>query len=267
MHTPDTAEVTSLAAEVAALLPQRHNTGWTVSPASVAACPAARLSDGPRHFLLATDGGRTTLLTGTPHTAEVSLTVAGSAPAAVASAALRSLLPRIDGAVDAPPTKQPHRLAYLAEVDTRLRELGTLSQQFDRADNTTGLAWQCHDATVSFTLRGACATGAVSFAGGLEALERFLAPFLPPHPGPGRVRAAVQRGCGGVARRVVAAYPHAVECDADGFVRFADADGGPLQGWVMPRDVNGPVGPRTPVTAGIIGVGVDLVLSALPTIT
>ncbi|GHG13825.1 hypothetical protein ACFFSH_31110 [Streptomyces filamentosus] len=267
MDTPDAAEVMSLAAEVAALLPRRHNADWTVSPVSAAARPAARLSDGPRHFLLATDNGHTTLTTGTPHTADVSLTVAGTAPAVVASAALRSLLPRIDGGVDSPTAKQPHRLAYLAEVDTRLRELGTPTEQFDRADNTTGLAWRFDDASVSFTLHGACVTGAVSFAGGLESLERFLAPFLPPHPGPGRVRATVQRGCGGVARRIVAAYPHAVEADADGLARFADADGGPLQGWVMPRDVNGPVGPRTPVTAGVIGAGVDLVLSALPTIT
>ncbi|MFE9138009.1 hypothetical protein [Streptomyces sp. NPDC007355] len=252
----------SLAAEVAALLPRRHNAGWTLSPASAGARPVARLNNGPRHFLLVTDSGHTTL-----HAADVSLTVAGSAPAAVASAALRSLLPRIDGAVDASPAKQPHRLVYLAEVDTRLRELGTLAQHFGRADNTTRLAWQYGDATVSFTLHGACATGSVSFAGGLETLERFLAPFLPPHPGPGRVRAAPPRGCGGVARRIVAAYPHAVEADTDGLVRFEDADGGPLQGWVMPRNVNGSVGPMTPVTAGIIGAGVDLVLSALPTIT
>lgn len=267
MQTPDSAEAMSLAAEVAALLPRRHNAGWTLSPASVSARPAAHLSNGPRHFLLATDRVRTMLATGTPHTADVSLTVACSAPAAVASAVLRSLLPRIDSAIDPPPAKRLHRLEYLAEIDARLRELDASTRQFDRADNTTGLAWKYSDASVSFTLHGACATGSVSFAGGLGALERFLAPFLPPHPGPGRVRASPQRGCGGVARRIVAAYPHAVESDGDGLVRFTDADGGPLHGWVMPRDPNGPVGPRTPVTAGVIGAGVDLVLSALPTVT
>ncbi|MFJ6437854.1 hypothetical protein [Streptomyces sp. NPDC091416] len=267
MRTSDSARAMSLAAEVAALLPARHGAGWTFAPAPAAARPAARLSNGPRHLLLTPDGGRTMLATGTPDTADVSLTVAGSTPAAVAGAALRTLLPRIDHALDPPPARRSHRLHYLAEVAARLRELGASPTQFERADHTTALAWQLGDAAVHFSLHGTRPTGTVGFAGRLGVIEQFLAPFLPPHPGPGRVRATAHRGCGGVARRVMAAYAHAVESDADGLVRFTDSDGGPLQGWVMPRDVNGPTGPRTPVTAGVTGVGVDLILSALPTLT
>lgn len=267
MHTP----TTTLAADVAALLPKRLHTEWTVSAAHREGHPdhpATRLADGQRRFLLLlTDSGHTTLTAPAP-AADTSLTVEGSAPTAVAGAALRSLLPRIDRDIIrlSPPRQRQHRLQRLAEIDDLLRELGTSAERFERADDTTGLSWQCGDAFVSFTLRGTSATGSVSFRGGLGALERFLAPFLPPHPGPGRVRTSPLRGCGGVARRVVAAFPHAVEADEDGLVRFADADGGPLQGWVMPRDINSPTGPTTPVTAGVCGAGIDLMLSALPTL-
>ncbi|MGW1615681.1 hypothetical protein ACWCQZ_40785 [Streptomyces sp. NPDC002285] len=265
---PALAEAMALASEVAALLPRRHNGAWSVSPASLGIHPAGLLSNGPRCFLLITDDGRTTLVTRTPlHTAESALTITGSAPAALASAALRSLLPRIDIAVHPSPAEQQlHRMHRLSEIRARLCELGADAQQFTRADSTAGLSWQFGDAFVRFTLHGTSATGTVSFAGGLGAVEQFLAPFLPPHPGPGRVQTRPPRGCGGVARRVVAAFPHAVESDQDGLVRFSDADGGPLQGWVTPRDVNGPAGPRTRVMAGVIGVGVDLALAALPAI-
>ncbi|MFJ8752058.1 hypothetical protein ACIREO_22415 [Streptomyces sp. NPDC102441] len=270
MHTTPLAS-TALAADVAALLPKRHQDEWTVSSAvrkEHPDHPATRLANGQRRFLLLlTDSGHTTLTAPAP-AADTSLTVAGSAPAAVAGAALRSLLPRIDHDIIrlSPPRQRQHRLQYLAEIDSRLRELGTSAQRFDRADDTTGLSWQCGDASVNFTLRGTSATGSVTFRGSLGTLECFLAPFLPPHPGPGRVRTSPLRGCGGVARRVVAAFPHAVEADEDGLVQFADADGGPLRGWVMPRDINGPTGPTTPVSAGICGAGVDLMLAALPTI-
>ncbi|WP_330351697.1 hypothetical protein [Streptomyces sp. NBC_00582] len=257
---------TALAAEVAALLPKRHQAEWTVTTATRKehpGPPATHLANGPRRFLLLlTDSGHTTLTA-----ADTSLTVESRAPTAVAGAALRSLLPRIDRDIIrlSPPRQRQHRLQHLAEIHELLRELGTSAERFERADDTTGLSWQCGDASVSFTLRGTSATGSVSFRGGLGALERFLAPFLPPHPGPGRVRTHPLRGCGGVARRIVAAFPHAVEADEDGLVRFSDTDGGPLQGWVMPRDINGPTGPTTPVTAGVGGAGIDLMLSVLPT--
>lgn len=258
---------TTLAADVAALLPKRHQGEWTVSTATREDHPATRLANGQRRFhLLLTDTGNTTLTAAAP-ASDTSLTVVGSAPTAVAGAALRSLLPRIDRHIIrlAPPQQRQHRLHHLTEIDALIRELGTSAERFDQADDTTGLSWQCGDASVSFALRGTSATGSVGFSGGLGALERFLAPFLPPHPGPARVRTSPPRGCGGVARRILATFPHAVEADEDGLVRFSDADGGPLQGWVMPHDINGPTGPRTPVTAGVCGVGLDLMLSALPT--
>jgi hypothetical protein len=268
MHTPTTA----LAADVAALLPKRLHTEWTASAAHREGHPdhpATRLADGQRRFLLLlTDSGHT-MLTAPAPAADISLTVADSTPTAVAGAALRSLLPRIERDIIrlSPPRQRQHRLQHLAEISGLLHELGTATQRVDRADDTTSLSWRCGNAAVNFTLRGTSATGSVSFRGGLGALERFLAPFLPPHPGPGRGRTSPLRGCGGVARRIVAAFPHAVEADADGLVRFADEDGGPLQGWVVPRDINGPTGPTTPVTAGVCGAGIDLMLSALPTIT
>ncbi|MER5985626.1 hypothetical protein [Streptomyces sp. NPDC001787] len=261
---------TSLAAEVAALLPKRHQDEWTVRTAARQDhpdYPAARLANGQRRFLiLLTDSGNTTLTAAAP-ASDTSLAVAGSAPTAVAGAALRSLLPRIDRHIIrlSPPQQQQHRLQHLSEIDALLRELGTPAVRFDQADEATGLSWQCGNASVRFVLRGTSPTGSVSFSGGLGALERFLPPFLPPHPGPGHVRSRPPRGCGGAARRIVATFPHTVEADEDGHVRFSDADGGPLQGWVMPHDINGPTGPTTPVRAGVCGVGIDLMLSALPT--
>ena len=82
MHTP----TTTLAADVAALLPKRLHTEWTVSTAHREGHPdhpATRLADGQRRFLLLlTDSGRTTL-TAPALAADTSLTVDGSAPTAV----------------------------------------------------------------------------------------------------------------------------------------------------------------------------------------
>ncbi|ATM24547.1 hypothetical protein SMD44_p10048 (plasmid) [Streptomyces alboflavus] len=256
---------TSLAFDVAALLPARRDVAWTVSAASrTGTAPAARLTNGQRHLTVMTDNGHTTLTARlSAHDSAAQLTIAGTAPTTAASAVLRSLLPRLDHHIArrSPAQRHLHHTRCAAEIRTRLGELGVTVQQFDRADRTTGLSWQYGDADVTYTLHRATGTGLVSFRGNLAALETFLTPFLPPHPGPGRAPSRPPRGCGSAARRLVAAFPHAVQADADGLTHFTDSDGGPLQGWITPHKVNAPAGPTTPVTAGICGVGIDLLLS------
>ncbi|MFI5868523.1 hypothetical protein, partial [Streptomyces sp. NPDC051546] len=197
-----------------------------------------------------------------------SLTIEGTAPTAVASAAMRSLLPRIDHHLNSWPglRQRQVRRQHLSEIKALLRARDIAVREFNRPGDIIGLSWQHGDTTMTVTLHALSATGTLSLRGNLAALERVIVPFLPPCPGPGRVRSRPPHGCGGVARRLLASFPHAVEADQDGLVRFADTDGGPLQGWVMPRTVNSPASPLTPVTAGICGAGIDLMLSALSTI-
>lgn len=264
--------VLALAREVAARLPVRAGTAWTVEPYRAwwtAQHPAARLVHGRRALVLVARSWDTQigwqLPDREPTRPDVTLTHVAAGP--IAHEVLRQVLPVLDdqaAATETDPTRARHVL--LAEIATVLRAQGAAT--YVRAGllvNTGTVTWGSGGVRYSATLHGSNPVCDVQFTGPVRAVERVVVHFLPAAPGGRRPRFPVGEVRGRLPRRLagfLAPYT-AIEQTEHGGIAFGPETG--PYGYAAPAaDPVARVRDTTPASVDIHGVGVDLLLSLAP---
>ncbi|MER6109302.1 hypothetical protein [Streptomyces hirsutus] len=270
--------VHTLAAQVAALLPARAGTPWTVEPYApwwTARHPGVRLVQGKRALILVRNGHAWTTQLGwqlpdrEPYGPDVTLNT--TAPAAVAREILRLVLPVLDdeaaGRAAAGGPRVMGRLELLNEIGHTLRLQGVAT--YNRAGllaDTSTLAWTAPSGVrYSVTLHGTNPVGHVQIDGPVRAVEKAVTCFLPAVPSgrpqaPAGVRGRLQRRMAAVLARHTT-----VEQTEQGGLAFATGPGPGPYGYAAPaRDAQARAHDTTPASVDVHGVGVDFLISLAP---
>ncbi|MER6616347.1 hypothetical protein [Streptomyces xantholiticus] len=270
LSTTTASPALSLAARVAALLPARAGSPWTVEPYAAwwtARYPAARLVQGRRALVLAARTWDTEIgwqLPGREPT-RPDLRLETMAPARVAREVLRLVLPVVDDeAAAALEDVSRARLELLYEIGNAMRAQGAAT--YERGGllrNTSTVTWSSSGLRYSATLHGSNPACDVQLEGPLRAVERAVAHFLPEAA---RGRPTVPAGIRGRLERrmaqVLARHGHVEQLEQKGLAFGAGP--GPY-GHVAPAlDPAARAHDITPASVDIHGVGVDFLVSLAP---
>ncbi|MGY1502973.1 hypothetical protein ACW4TU_41465 [Streptomyces sp. QTS52] len=180
----------TLAEHVAALLPARAGSPWTVelySPWWTARHPGVRLVQGERALILVANGYAWTTeigwqLPGREPT-RPDFTLKTSRPDAVAREILRLVLPVLDDEAAAREDVSRARLELLYEIGNAVRAQGAAT--YERGGllvNTSTVTWSSSGLRYSATLHGFSPACDVQIEGPVRAVERAVARFLPGKP-------------------------------------------------------------------------------------
>ncbi|MFI8206653.1 hypothetical protein [Streptomyces sp. NPDC085937] len=262
-----------LAEQVAAMLPTRAGTPWTVEPYNAwwtARHPAARLVQGDRALVLVPRPWDTQvgwqLPDREPYRPDV--TLHALAPGRIAREVLRLVLPVADDEAARTRTGDPAaaRIQLLAEIGTAMRAQGAAT--YERGGllrNTSTVTWTSSGVRYSATLHGTNPVADVQIEGPVRAVERATAYFLPDAPSqtPRRpVRDAVR---GRMQRRMAAFLTQYVEVEQteQGGLAFGTRPG--PYGYAAPaQDPAARVRDTSPASVEIHGVGVDFLAALAP---
>ncbi|MDH6629386.1 hypothetical protein M2271_007222 [Streptomyces sp. LBL] len=206
----------TLAGRVAALLPERSGTPWTVEPCTAwwtVRYPAARLVQGDRALVLVARTWDTQIGWQLPdrEPTRPDLHLESMSPAVIAREALRLVLPVLDDEAAGHAAKDgPHvmgRLELLNEIGHAMRLHGAATyNRIGLLVNSSTLAWGAPSgARYSVTLHGTNPVADVQIQGPVRAVEKAVTYFLPPaaderHEVP-RVRGRLQRRLAAVLAR------------------------------------------------------------------
>lgn len=278
MKTTVTAPVRSacpaqtLAARVAALLPEQAGLPWIVEPYGAwwSTRPAARLVQGGRALILVaypwnTDIGWQ-LPDREPYRADLRLDRMN--PTVIAREVLRLVLPVLDdkaaGCAGQDGPRVMGRLELLNEIGHAMRLQGAATyNRIGLLADTSILAWGAPSgARYSVTMHGTNPVADVQIEGPVRAVERAISHFLP-EPMEGR---QVPHGIRGRLQRRIAAflsrYAH-LEQTEQGGLAFGTRPG--LYGYVAPAlDPAARAHDTIPASADIHGIGVDFLVSLAP---
>jgi hypothetical protein len=267
---PATCRAQTLAGHVAALLPARAGSPWTVelyAPWWTARYPAARLVQGPRALVLVARTWETEIGWQLPDREPYrpDLRIERMAPEPVAREVLRLVLPALDD--EAARTREDGsraRLELLYEIGNAMRAQGAAT--YERAGllvNTSGVVWSSSGLRYSATLHGTNPVCDVQIQGPVRAIERAVAHFLPEAA---QGRPVVPAGIRGRLERrmaqVLARHGHVEQSEQKGLAFGAGP--GPY-GYVAPSlDPAARAHDTTPASVDIHGVGVDFLVSLAP---
>ncbi|GHH22386.1 hypothetical protein [Streptomyces lanatus] len=265
----------TLAERVAALLPARAGSPWTVEPYApwwTARHPAARLVQGKRALVLVANGHAWTTEIGwqlpdrEPYRPD--LTLATTAPAAVAREILRLVLPVVDDeeAVYAREDDTARvRLELLYEIGTAMRAQGAAT--YERGGllvNTSTVTWSSSGLRSSATLHGSNVLCDVQIEGPVRAVERAVARFLPGKPLEPKTW-PMRDVRGRLPRRMAAFLAQYVDVEQtdQGGIAFGSRPG--AYGYAAPAaDSAARVRDTTPASVDLHAVGVDFLASLAP---
>lgn len=258
----------TLAEHVAALLPERAGTPWTVEPYKpwwTARHPGVRLVQGARALVLVARPWETDIGWQLPgrEPYQPDLTLEALAPARVARDVLRLVLPVLDDEA-ARASLVPGRLELLNEIGSAIRAQGAAT--YNRAGllaNTNTLSWGSSGVRYSVTLSGTNPVADVQIQGPVHAVERAVAHFLPMAV-PGR---PVPRVRGRLQRRMAAFLARYVDLEQTDAGGLAFGTGPGPYGYVVPAlDTATRAHDGSPASVDLHGVGVDFLVSLAPTL-
>ncbi|QOV40221.1 hypothetical protein IM697_18540 [Streptomyces ferrugineus] len=260
----------TLAEHVAALLPARAGSPWTVEPCSpwwTARYPGARLVQGERALVLVARTWDTEIGWQLPdrEPTRPDVCLDHLAPAAIAREVLRLVLPVVDDeAARRLEDGARARRALLYEIGNAMRAQGVAT--YERAGllvNTSGVTWSSSGCRYSATLHGTNPVADVQIQGPVRAVERAVAHFLPEAASGSRVVPAGIRGR--LERRmaqVLARHGHVEQLEQKG---LAFGSGSGPYGHVAPAfDPAARAHDTTPASVDLHAVGVDFLVSLAP---
>lgn len=263
----------TLAGRVAALLPQRAGTPWTVEPYTAwwSLRPTARLVQGDRALVLVSRAWDTEIAWQLPdrEPTRPDLKLESLSPAVIAREALRLVLPVLDdeaagrAAKDGP--RVMGRLELLNEIGHAMRLQGAATyNRIGLLADTSTLAWCAPSgARYSVTLHGTNPVADVQIQGPVRAVEKALPCFLPGEAtgrptAPAGVRGRLQRRLAAVLARHVD-----VEQTDQGGLAFGTRPG--PYGYAAPAlDPVARAHDTTPASVDLHGVGADFLISLAP---
>ncbi|MFB7403309.1 hypothetical protein ACFCZR_24350 [Streptomyces rubiginosohelvolus] len=270
-----------LAAKVAALLPERAGTPWTVTPGTAwwSTRPTARLTQGVRTLVLVAHTWRTDVAWELPDRQpyEPDVRLDRFAPQPIADAVLRLVLPVLDdeiaGRATRPAPGTAPRLALLGEIGHAVRMQGLATH--DRAGylvNTSTLTWGTPSGLrYSVTVHGENPACHVQIQGPVRVLERAVGHLFPAPPTetPRRPLEGVR---GRLQRRLAAHLAQFTDVEQldDGGLAFGAGTAGARgpYGYAAPAaDPAARVRHESPAAVDVHGVGADLLISLAPHLT
>ncbi|MGV9509370.1 hypothetical protein ACWDQZ_27595 [Streptomyces tendae] len=266
----------TLAAGLAALLPERAGHPWTVEPEPYKAWwslrPTARLVQGDRALILVAHAWRTEVAWQLPgrEPYRPDLRTDHISPKTVAREVLRLVLPVLDdeaagrSAADGP--RVMGRLELLNEIGHAMRLQGAATyNRIGLLADTSTLAWAAPSgARYSVTLHGRNPVAHVQIQGPVRAVEKAVTHFLPPaadgRPEIPRVRGRLQRRLAATLAR------HGqVEQTEQGGLAFTTGTGPGPYGYATPAsDPQARAHDTTPASVDLHGVGADFLISLAP---
>ncbi|MEU1275647.1 hypothetical protein [Streptomyces sp. NPDC005799] len=265
-----TCPAQTLAKHVAALLPERAGSRWTVEPYTAwwtVRYPAARLVQGTRALVLVARTWDTEIGWQLPdrEPTRPDLRIDRTAPDVIAREVLRLVLPVVDD--EAARTLEDGsraRLELLYEIGNAMRAQGAAT--YERAGllvNTSGITWSSSGSRYSATLHGTNPVADVQIQGPVRAVERAVAHFLPEAEAgrpsvPAGIRGRLERRMA----QVLARHGHVEQIEEKG---LAFGTGPGPYGHVAPApDPAARAHDTTPASVDIHGVGVDFLVSLAP---
>ncbi|MEV8344624.1 hypothetical protein [Streptomyces niveus] len=263
----------TLAEHVAALLPSRAGSPWTVEPYSpwwTARHPGVRLVQGKRALVLVANGHAWTTQIGwqlpdrEPYRPD--FTFQSTRPDVVAREILRLVLPVLDDEAAKPSEDVSRaRLELLYEIGTAMRAQGAAT--YERGGllvNTSTITWSSSGLRYSATLHGSNPLCDVQIEGPVRAVERAVARFLP--GGPLEPKQWPVRDVRGRLPRRLAAFLAqyvGVEQTDQGGIAFGSRPG--VYGYAAPAaDPAARVRDTAPASVELHAVGVDFLASLAP---
>ncbi|WP_345670830.1 hypothetical protein [Streptomyces similanensis] len=257
----------TLAARVAALLPARAGTPWTVEPASAwwSTKPTARLAQNGRALILVAHPWHTEIAWQLPgrEPYEPDLRIDALAPDQVAREVLRLVLPVLDDETGARGLG-PSRIELLAEIGHAMRAQGAAT--YERGGllvDTVTVTWASGGVRCSASLHGRNPVCDVQIEGPVRAVERAVTRFLP-GAAPGRPVPGVR---GRLPRRLAAALARHVDVEqtAAGGLAFGTGPGPGPYGYAAPAaDPAARAHDTVPASVDLHAVGVDFLVSLAP---
>ncbi|MFI1532122.1 hypothetical protein [Streptomyces griseus] len=270
-----------LAAQVAALLPERAGIPWTVEPGTAwwSTRPTARLAQGARSLVLVAHPWSTDVAWELPDREpyEPDVRLDRMAPQPIADAVLRLVLPVLDdeiaGMVRRAAPRTAPRLALLGEIGHAVRLQGLAT--YDRAGylvNTSTLTWGTPSGLrYSVTIHGENPACHVQIQGPVRDLEQAVARFFPAPPDetPRRPLEGVR---GRMQRRLAAHLAQFTDVEQldDGGLAFGAGTAGARgpYGYAAPAaDPAARVRHESPAAVEIHAAGADLLLSLVSHLT
>ncbi|MFD9395010.1 hypothetical protein ACFWBB_31060 [Streptomyces sp. NPDC060000] len=268
-----TCPARTLAEHVAALLPARAGSPWTVEPFSpwwTARHPGVRLVQGARALVLVANATNWTTEIGwmlpDREPTRPDLTLKTTRPDAVAREILRLVLPVVDDeAARAREDASCARLELLYEIGTGMRAQGAAT--YERGGllvNTSTVTWSSSGLRYSATLHGSNPACDVQIEGPVRAVERAVARFLPGKPLEPKTW-PIRDVRGRLPRRMAAFLAQYVDVEQtdQGGIAFGSRPG--VYGYAAPAaDSAARIRDTTLASVELHGVGVDFLVSLAP---